>query len=291
MTELVVVTPSYAPDAELFADLHRSVLAHTPEQTVHHVIVPPADRELFARHAGPRCQVWTYPDLLPRRYLSVPRSGLWVNARRPWPPVRGWVLQQAVKIAAAATFQAGTVLLVDSDVVLVRPTTADRFAVDGTLGLFRAEGAVHAGMERHVRWHQVARRLLGLPAGAAPPLPDYVSPFNAWDPAIVRAMQRRISASTGRDWLDAVTAELHISEFILYGVFVDEVLGGAPSAPAANMFCHTYWETTPLDRAGALEFAGQIAPDALAMMISAKSGTPREIRLTAASRCGHIADD
>lgn len=292
MSELVVVTPSYAPDAELFADLHRSVLQHTPEQTVHHVIVPTADRARFARHSGPRCRVWTYPELLGRRYLPIPRAGMWLNVRRPWPPVRGWVLQQAVKLAAAAQFDARAVLLVDSDVVLVRATTADRFAIDGRLSLYRAEGAVHAGMVRHVRWHQVARTLLGLPTAPAPPLPDYVSPFNVWDPAIVVAMQQRIRKVTGADWLDVVTAQLHVSEFILYGVFVDEILGGAPTPAAAeSMFCHTYWDTTPLDRDSAVAFAGRIAPDALAMMISAKSGTPRDVRLTAARLCGGSTGD
>lgn len=285
MSELVVVTPSYAPDAELFADLHRSVLEHTPEQTVHHVIVPAADRARFTRHSGARCRVWTYSELLPRRYLPVPRAGMWLNGRRPWPPVRGWVLQQAVKIAAAAQFDARAVLLVDSDVVLVRATTADRFTVDGRLSLFRAEGAVHAEMVRHIRWHQVARKLLGLPATPAPLLPDYVSPFNVWDPAIVAAMQRRIREVTGADWLDVFTGQLHVSEFILYGVFVDEVLGGVSPPCASTMFCHTYWETTPMDRESATAFAGRIAPDSLAMMISAKSRTPREVRLAAARLC------
>ncbi len=40
MSELAVVTPTYRPDADLFAHLHRSVLEHTPADTVHHVVVP-----------------------------------------------------------------------------------------------------------------------------------------------------------------------------------------------------------------------------------------------------------
>jgi hypothetical protein len=38
------------------------VLKYTTDDTVHHVIVPPADRGLFADYAGSRCRVWTYPD-------------------------------------------------------------------------------------------------------------------------------------------------------------------------------------------------------------------------------------
>ncbi|QWF79805.1 DUF6492 family protein [Amycolatopsis sp. CA-230715] len=290
MTGFAVITPSYAPDAELFGELHESVLTHT--DAVHHVLVPGADRALFARHAGPRCRVWTYGELLPRRYVPIPKPPLWVNLRRPWPPVRGWVLQQALKIAAAARFDADSVLLADSDVVLVRETTPEVFQIDGTPGLYRNEGAVHAGMRRHVRWHQVARRLLGVPGTAHPPLPDYVSPFNVWEPEVVRAMQARITEVTGRHWFDAFTAELHISEFILYGVFVDEVLGGTPRfSPSPTMFCHTYWDTAPLDEPGAREFALRRDPDSLALMISAKSGTPREARLAATRACGNTAGE
>ncbi|WP_162788681.1 DUF6492 family protein [Amycolatopsis albispora] len=283
MTDFAVLTPSYAPDAPLFEALHRSVLDHT--DAVHHVVVPPADRALFARFEGDRCRIWTYPELLPKRYLATPKAGIWLNARRPWPPVRGWVLQQAVKLAAAARFDVRAVLMMDSDVVLVRRTTAESFAVNGRIGLFRAENAVHAGMPRHVRWHAVARELLGLPPSPGLPLPDYVSPFNVWEPAVVRLLQERIQEVSGKSWLDLFTGRLHISEFVLYGVFADEVLGGVPRVPSDSLYCHTYWDTTPLDEAGALEFAGRLAPDALAVMISAKSGTSPENRHTALRAC------
>lgn len=286
MSQLAVITPSYLPDAELFADLHRSVLEHTPTSTMHHVIVPPADMSLFASHAGPRCRVWTYSELLPHRFFGLPRAGMWVNARRPWPPVRGWVMQQALKIALAGLVDADAALLADSDVVLVRPTSMERFTVDNQLRLYRAERAVHAGMERHIRWHHVARRLLGLPPAPELPLPDYISPLNIWNPEIVRKMQQHISVTTNKNWLDAITAELHVSEFILYGIYVDEVLGATTPHPfSATTFCHDYWERTPLDLDRALAFADGMPADAVGLMISAKSRTPRSVRLAAARHC------
>jgi hypothetical protein len=50
-----VVTPTYAPGLEICTDLHRSVLKHTPDSTVHYLITPGADRELFSQLMGPRC--------------------------------------------------------------------------------------------------------------------------------------------------------------------------------------------------------------------------------------------
>ena len=164
MSELAVITPTWRPDAELFVELHRSVLRHTPEDTVHHVIVPWAHRAAFARYAGSRCQIWHHPELLPRRYIRMPRNvwgGVWLNGSRPWPPIRGWVMQQAAKIAVTAMLDADIVLIADSDVILVRPVDSESFTIDGRRSLYRMEGAVHAGLQRHVRWHRVARELLG----------------------------------------------------------------------------------------------------------------------------------
>jgi hypothetical protein len=289
MSDLAVITPSYGPDADLFVELHRSVLKHTSDDTVHHVIVPPGDRGLFTEYESSRCRIWTYPELLPRRYARVPRAGLWVNTRRPWPPVRGWVMQQTLKIAAAGKIDADVVLMADSDVVLVRPATAERFVTDGRLRLYRAANAVTWELERHVLWHQVARELLGLPPAPEPPLPDYVSPLNFWDPAIVRAMQKRIRETTGRDWLDAFNSQLHISEFILYGVFVDEVLSATPPLSDTTI-CHNAWDRTPMDHGGAIAFADGLGPDAIAVMISAKSNTPQAVRLEAVRRCAEVAE-
>jgi hypothetical protein len=290
MSELAIVTPSFGPDAPLFADLHRSVLRHTGQDVVHHVIVPDAHRPLFAQYAGPRCRIWVESELLPRRFVTLPRSGLRVNLKRPWPPVRGWILQQAIKIAVAETLSADVVLIADSDVVLVRDITADTFITDGKLRLYRLPEAVHAGMTDHVRWHEVARRLLGLPAAPGLPLPDYVSSLNIWSPPVVRAMQRRVSEVTGRDWMDVVTSQLQISEFILYGVYLDEIVA-EPGAgwPGDTTICHNYWDITPLDLAGGLAFADKLGEAAVGMMISAKSHTAAEVREAAIRRCLEVA--
>ncbi|MBO0867805.1 MAG: hypothetical protein J2P15_04495, partial [Micromonosporaceae bacterium] len=155
MSELAVITPSFRGDAEMFAYLYRSVRELTPPDTVHHVFVPLRDKPLFARYEGPRCRIRTSSEVLPRRYLRVGRGDSYVDIRRPWPPVRGWITQQALKLAAAAQLDADVVLIADSDVVLVRPVRADRFIVDGQRRLYRQERAVTAEMERHVIWHRV----------------------------------------------------------------------------------------------------------------------------------------
>jgi hypothetical protein len=289
MVDLAVLTPSFRGDAELFADLHRSVMANTAPSIVHHVVVPPSDAPLFRQYEGARCRVWTHRDMLPRFYLSVPRaSGLTLNLRRPWLPVRGWVVQQIMKMAGAAALDARAVLIVDSDAVLVREATVDELTHEGRLRHYRKDGAVTEDMKRHVLWHNVARRVLGLPSVAEPPLPDYVSPICVWDPIVVRSLLARIEDATGRYWVDAVAGQLHVSEFVVYGVFVDEVLGGM--APRDDDLCHNYYERVPLGRPDAFAFADQLPPNALGAMISSHSRTHLDVRREAFRRCRTIVE-
>jgi hypothetical protein len=288
-----VLTPCHGPDVELCRDLHRSVLELTPASTVHYLVVPSAQRSRFATFEGARCEVWAERALLPRRVVGMswvnpalqrlgalaPSARLAaVNVRRPWPPVRGWIMQQILKLAATALLDADVVLLMDADVQLIRPVTASSFLEHGQLRLYRVDGGVHPGMSTHVAWHRTARRLLGLAEGA-PPYPDYASSFMAWDPAVVRAVQHRVEQITGRPWVDAVGGTLSFSEWTLYGTFVDDVLAPGARPPATDRSgCHSYWDTSPLTGAAAARFVESTAESDLAAMISAKSGTPLDER-------------
>jgi Family of unknown function (DUF6492) len=288
MADLAVLTPSFRGDASLFPDLHRSVLANTAPSVVHHVVVPPSDAGLFRQYEGARCRVWTHRDLLPRYCLSVPRaSGLAINLRHPWPPVRGWVVQQIMKLAGAAAIDARAILIADSDAVFVRQATLDEFSRDGRLLHHRRDRAVTTEMERHVVWHNVARKLLGVPGVAEAPLPDYISPICVWDPAVVRSLLAHIAESTKRDWVDAVAGQLHVSEFVVYGVFADHVLD--ETVPVEGDLCHNYYGRVPLSCAEALAFADEMPPSAIGAMISSHSRTRPDVRREAFDRCRSIA--
>ena len=284
MSSLAVITPSYARDFELCRELNCSVLEWTPPEVDHHLIVPTGDLKLFDPLRSPRTRIWTVDEMLPRRIWSVPKTNAWLNLRRPYPPIRGWVAQQLVKLHAAANLGTDVLVLADSDVVFVRPVTLETFRRNGLVRFYRADNAVDTHLPRHLIWHQVASRLLGLPPAGPPPLPDYISAFNAWDRKVVLGLRDRIEEVTGRRWLDAIAAELHVSEFILYGVFVDRVLKKSAEVSAANsMLCHSYWEATPLAPASAAGFVSGLAPEDVAVMISAKSGTPLDVRRGALS--------
>ena len=128
MAELEILTVTYAPDLELFEDLHASIARFTDDQVVHRVVVDDADRELFERFHSDRCQILGVRETLPKTFVKVPTKSLMINLRHPWPPVRGWIFQQLVKLSMAERSDADVLLLMDSDVVLTKPVDAEHIS-------------------------------------------------------------------------------------------------------------------------------------------------------------------
>jgi hypothetical protein len=281
VSQMVVVTPTYAPDLDLFSDLHESVLRWFPTDVRHLAVVNDSDVALFRRFEGPRCLVIGVGDVLPRSVRALPVGKLWLNVRRPVPPLRGWIVQQLVKLAVAEQAPERVIVLADSDLVFIRPISLETFAPGGRVRLYKKDDGIDDSLSRHLRWHAVARELLGLPRGPAPPLPDYVSSLNIWDREVVRRTVRRIEDITGRRWLEAVGKELHFSEWTLYGLFADEFEQAKDVAVSSDSLCHSYWDTIPLTAEGAAALLASVGSHDVAYMIGAKSNTPLSVRRAA----------
>jgi hypothetical protein len=115
-----------------------------------------------------------------------------------------------------------------------------------------------------------------------PPYTDYISSLHAWNPAIVRSMLARVEATTGRRWTTAIGQQLHFSEWTLYGVFLENLMGAPANLFASDdPLCWAYWDETPLTPRGVIDFLSRIRPTDVAAMISAKSRTPLTARRAA----------
>lgn len=285
MKRLAVVTPSYGPDSELCRDLNRSVLRWTPEDVQHHIIVPRQDLPVFRMLANERTTIHDDREYLPPTIRRLPLLNMWINTRRPWLPVRGWITQQLIKLAAAAALDAGAVLLMDSDMVLVAPTDLTSFQQDGRVALYRQPGAVHPGLPRHRQWLESSHALLGLGRPGPGDLTDYICWPCAWEPETVRSLLRRVEDVQEVPWQSAVAAQLHFSEMMLYGAYVDGILGGTP-ATTSSMNSVAYSSEAPLDLeeiSALLNRAGAVQ----SVMISAKSGIPYDVRARALQEFAH----
>jgi hypothetical protein len=189
-------------------------------------------------------------------------------------------MQQALKVEACRRVDADILLVLDSDVLLVRQVTTATLTIEGRPRFYRLLAAVDGNLPRHVQWHAVSRKILGLPP-AVFPAPDYVSSFNVWDPLVVHAMLNRIERVTGQHWMDAITMQPSFSEWTLYGVFVDEFVHNMASVATGSSLCHSYWDTMPLSPERAAEFVAGIGSDDVAILIQSKSQTPLDVRRSA----------
>ncbi|GGF90437.1 hypothetical protein GCM10007304_00410 [Rhodococcoides trifolii] len=295
MTSLDILTPSYRPDFELFEDLHNSVLRFT-DSARHRVVVPSGDLELFRSIRSPRLDVTSVDAFLPRTMFSVRPATRWtskvgplekiskihaIDARQPWPPLRGWILQQIVKLAAAAASTADTVLIIDSDVSLIAELS-HRDVRRGSATRFYADPAgVTLAMTEHQRWHDNARRLLGLQATQPHVRPDYIAGFITWEPAVVRDMLAHVSSVAGKTWLRAVSGSLHFSECTLYGTYMDHIADEARRAyTRPTTRCASHWDPVSLTASSAEHLIDDIDSNDVALQIQSTSRTPIDLRRT-----------
>jgi hypothetical protein len=217
---MAIVTPSYPPDFERCKLLVES-LAHCAPQLRHFLIIDHRDRAMFRALENERTTIIESEDVLSTTFVRMPMpQGYWFNWRGF--PVRGWIIQQILKIAAATVIDAETLVYVDSDVAFIRPFDDAALQIEGRPGLL--DTGFPGG--RTTEWTRVACRLLGLDADQVEPH-GHVGNLICWQRANVLAMQRRIEDSRGIGWQQAIARQRTFSEYILYGCFVRAVLGYA----------------------------------------------------------------
>jgi hypothetical protein len=292
MSTLTVLTKSYLPDIGGFERLHESVLRFTDPEVRHDVVVPGREVAAFEavgrRLGSARLRVIAERELLPSSFVqtgmvarAVSRVGFLpagaritaINRSRPWPPIRGWIMQQVIKLAAAAASETDVVVVIDSDVELIRPIDATTFMRDGVVRTYRRPGAITPDMVRHVEWSHTARRLLGVPDGS-PPFDDYIAGLISWDPDIVRRSTARVQEVHGQPWQTSIAGLLHFSENILYGTYLTTLATQVErSFCEDDTLCHSYWGTAPLQMSDVDAFVAGLKPSDVAVHVQSASGT------------------
>lgn len=266
--KLALITPSFAPDFERCKLLCESVNDHVDPSMEHHLIVDRRDLSLFRSLENERTKIRTVEEIIPWWIIRLP----WV--RKWWlslatKPVRNWILQQLVKLSVAEHVDAEGYVFVDSDVTFIRNFGPERLVKGDSLRLFRVPGA--ANLEGHRRWHRTSAQLLGLPPtdyfGST-----YIGNQITWRRDNMKEMYRHIEGQTGRSWQAAIASSWHLSEYILYGIFVEHVLGGKGHHYEESPICHISWDYDLSSDEDINQFLSQIREYHSAVMVSAKQG-------------------
>ncbi len=279
-----IATPSYAGDFErcrlLCASIDRFVTGHT----THYLLVEDRETALFAPLAGPRRQIVAESALLPG-WLRAHPDPLSLGRRRVWtglgalargvPPLRGWHAQQLRKFGFARGCDEDVVVFADSDLIFMRPFDIAETGGAGGVRLYRGPGGVTAAMAEHVAWCAMAARLFGLSPPALP-ADDFIGHLVSWRRDVVLAMCAHVEARTGRHWVAAIASQRRFSEYLIYGCFVERVLGlgAAGHRIDEREFCKAYWggDTEGL---GALRSAEDVlGPGQVAVGVQSFIGQP-----------------
>jgi hypothetical protein len=274
MQSYAFVTPTFWRDLTRCELLAESLDRCAPD-IPHYLIVDRRERPLFAHLDRGRRKIIESESLLEASFWRVPgKSGWWLSYKTP--PVRGWIMQQIKKIAATKAIPEQTLVFCDSDTAFFRRLKKNDLLVDGKIGLLDV-GFVNEDIRR---WTAESRRLLGVPASKAE-YRNHVGYLVCWNRGTVEALQQRIELSTKVSWQVALARTLSFSEYMLYGIFVREVVGytAAEHTPSNIPLIKAVWNDGSALGTAIDGIFSDLDPRTIGIMVHSKDGIdPNQFR-------------
>lgn len=271
-TTYALVTPSYWMDVERCRFLLETAERWVEPSVRHYLVIANRDLRLFRPMLSSRTTLIVVEDIIPRWLFRVPGlRRFWLSLRTR--PVKNWILQQIVKLSLPSHVAEDVLLYADSDMFFIAPFDPRQYERDGAVPLF-AESGQRGLLPEHDRWQVTCARLLGVPPETEFDI-NYVGQLIWWRRQNAIATVNRVQQATGRPWQQAIAPLSGFSEYILYGLHSDKVLGTASGHwqdEVVRTLC--YWREDPLDVAGLESLKSKREPYHHSAMVSAKSSTP-----------------
>ena len=276
-----IITPSYKPDFARCRLLTESIDKFAPSDIHHYIVVDQKDFKLFqqlSNHNHNRTLI-TVESVLPWWIQKIPliKNG-WFSLKTL--PIRNWLIQQIVKLEIANHIREDVLIFVDSDVAFVRPFDYRHFIKGEKVKLFKENIPLSLWNTKiEYSWYNSATSLLKLPQltefSDQNPVINYVGNFIIWKRDNVLKLHQHIEQVTQKSWIKAIPSYWNFSEYILYGIFVDQVLKeNSGHYWDSHKVSHDYWGTTPLNEKQLQQFFQEIPSECFSVMISSKSKTP-----------------
>jgi len=272
-----LVTVSFRGDVALAGDLCRTVDALISDELEHVLIVPRRDRALFAHLESRRRRIVLQETLLPRGTVRLPLPqgirlpflkrrlrDFWLT---PQGLIRGWQMQQIVKLSVDMATDREVIIFADSDIVLIRPLTLDQVARGASIKLYHRPGETKDS-PTHRAWHRAATRLLGITesdyTGA-----DYIGQLVVWRRSVLIRLHEHLERVHGRPWQQTLMGCTKLAEYVLYGIFAEHVLTDVMSGHFldTNDLCHASWHYEVGNENDMDRFLREFRDDHLAVLI------------------------
>lgn len=247
--EVVILTCSMKKDIELFELLARSFDECAGKEVRHMVVVPRREIHLFRRFSSPQRDILAQEDVIPFRIFKLPgflkhlepiasgfRRPLYISPELKI--IRGWILQQIIKIEVSRKFNGKAIVHTDSDVFFFRDITPESFLKSESPRFFRVEGKTSNPM--HSIWMEACSRILGVNVPSDYHA-HYVENCVVWNPSLVRDMVERIERNHKDKWYNVILREKTLSEYYIYGVHSDLCVGRNPKTETGTSITKSYW--------------------------------------------------
>ena len=276
-----VITPSFKPDFERCRLLSESIDEFSSSPIQHYIIVDQRDYRLFQQLERSNRTVLTVESVLPWWIYKIPlfKNG-WFSLKTL--PIRNWLIQQIVKLEIANWIQEDIFIFVDSDVTFVRPFEHSQLIENERVRLFRE--AIPASQwksetEIKSKWFDTAHTLLNLPPFVGisnqETIINYVGNYITWKRDNVIQLQQYLEQQSQKSWIEAIASVWHFSEYTLYGVFVEQILGeNSGHYLDPQKVSLDYWGTDVLSPQELQNMFQNVPPEYFAVMISSKANIP-----------------
>jgi len=261
----LLITPSYGPDFDRARLLLASCERHVSGIERHLLLIDEADRAQFQRLQSDQVELVSKESRLPWWVRRSPRSSRWWLSLGSL-PVRGWILQQVMKLAIAEYYDAEALVFADSDMIFIKPFHPQMLIRDNKLRHYCDRRGPHMRSDRRYQnWYQFAAQVCGIDN------PDqingsYIAQLNSWRHENVIELYRPLEQGYQHGWMTRLLRCLDMSEYVLYGTYVDHCLGdlsGHYRDP--QQLCHSSW-FHPIEKAADVDhFVKKLAPEHLAL--------------------------
>jgi hypothetical protein len=274
------ITPSYAPDFQRCKLLCWSIKKFVSFPVKHYIVVDKKDLNLFQQLADSNTKILTKEEVLPSWIKRIPffdkKKNIWLNLKGYKSGnvlLRGWLIQQIVKLAAAQYVEQEVLIFVDSDVAFIDFFDIHTLINKDKVRLFRVEFSTDMDDELGRKWKNTAKKLLGLPFQNSY-YDYYVAQIVTWRRDNLIQLYKLIEENFEQDWLEVISGVKDLSEYILYGIFASYVMrensGHYDDHLQKNCWC--YWEDSPMSDEKLKELFHEARSSGYkAVMISAKS--------------------
>lgn len=275
-SKICLITPSYKPDFNRCKLLCETKEKFSSEYLKHYLIVDQPDVKLFKQLENDSTEVISVNDVLPKWLIKLPytrKKNIWINLKGL--PVRGWLVQQLIKLNIANYVKEDTLIFGDSDTFFVKEFNLNNYNTNNTSRLFAQPNEVNQDHSL-ARWYHDAATVLKTEVPKFPAT-NYLGNLIYWRKENVFKLHKYIEDQHQKNWMQVICNNWNISEYILYGVFVENILKENNNHTADSFdLCHNYWEQKALNESNIKNFFSEIKTGQIAAMISAKANIKTE---------------